>query len=128
MDNLPNNRLKGKVAVVTASTEGLVITFIFPIKLLTLLLCIYSIGLGIVERLAKEGASVVISSRKQSNVDLAVNQFKSQGLKVIGTTCHVAKAEDRTKLFQLVTYAKYDLHFTQETFFRLNLHLEELIF
>lgn len=38
-------RLVGKVAVVTASTQG--------------------IGLAIVERLGLEGASVVVSSRKQ---------------------------------------------------------------
>ena len=38
-------RLEGKVAVVTASTQG--------------------IGLAIAERLGREGAAVVISSRKQ---------------------------------------------------------------
>lgn len=39
------NRFEGKVAIVTASTQG--------------------IGFGIAERLGLEGASVVISSRKQ---------------------------------------------------------------
>lgn len=45
-------RLEGKVAIVTASTAG--------------------IGLAIAKRLGKEGAHVVISSRRQKNVDKAV--------------------------------------------------------
>ncbi|KRT78724.1 dehydrogenase [Oryctes borbonicus] len=78
---LLSSRLLGKVAVITASTDG--------------------IGYGIAERLAKEGAKVVVSSRKQKNVDTAVEKLKAQGLNVVGTTCHVAKKEDRSKLFQL---------------------------
>ncbi|KAI4470395.1 dehydrogenase/reductase (sdr family) member 4 [Holotrichia oblita] len=74
-------RLIGRTAIVTASTDG--------------------IGLGIAQRLAEEGANVVISSRKQKNVDAAVHNLKAKGLKVIGTTCHVAKGEDRQKLFKL---------------------------
>uniref|UniRef100_A0A182XYV9 Uncharacterized protein n=1 Tax=Anopheles stephensi TaxID=30069 RepID=A0A182XYV9_ANOST len=72
-------RLTGKVAVVTASTEG--------------------IGYAIAERLGQEGAKVVVSSRKQQNVDRAVNDLRSAGLEVSGIKCHVANATDRKALF-----------------------------
>ncbi|XP_078538490.1 dehydrogenase/reductase SDR family member 4-like isoform X2 [Lissotriton helveticus] len=67
-----------KVALVTASTSG--------------------IGLAIARRLAQEGAHVVVSSRKQENVDKAVKQLQSENLRVTGITCHAAKAEDRERL------------------------------
>jgi dehydrogenase/reductase SDR family protein 4 len=80
-------RLQGKVAIVTASTDG--------------------IGFAVAKRLAQDGASVFISSRKQANVDQALDQLKSDGLTdVFGTVCHVAKAEDRKKLFDLVRKEK----------------------
>ncbi|XP_011691526.1 PREDICTED: dehydrogenase/reductase SDR family member 4 [Wasmannia auropunctata] len=74
------NRLEGKVAIVTASTEG--------------------IGLSIAKRLAQEGAKVMISSRKESNVKRVVEELKSEGLQVAGTVCHVGKAEDRKNLLE----------------------------
>ncbi|XP_042542400.1 dehydrogenase/reductase SDR family member 2, mitochondrial-like [Dipodomys spectabilis] len=70
----PTNR----VAVVTGSTKG--------------------IGFAIARRLAQEGAHVVISSRKQQNVDQAVAMLKEEGLSVTGTVCHVGKAKDREHL------------------------------
>uniref|UniRef100_A0A8W7P4B1 Dehydrogenase/reductase SDR family member 4 n=1 Tax=Anopheles coluzzii TaxID=1518534 RepID=A0A8W7P4B1_ANOCL len=73
-------RLTGKVAVVTASTEG--------------------IGYAIAERLGQEGAKVVVSSRKQQNVDRAVNDLRTAGLEVSGIKCHVANATDRKALFE----------------------------
>lgn len=75
-------RLAGKVAIVTASTEG--------------------IGYAIAERLAQDGATVVVSSRKEEKVKKAAAQLSSQGLDVMGTTCHVGKAEDRANLLKLV--------------------------
>ncbi|XP_020037353.2 dehydrogenase/reductase SDR family member 4 [Castor canadensis] len=72
------NPLANKVALVTASTEG--------------------IGFAIARRLAQDGAHVVISSRKQQNVDRAVTTLKEEGLSVTGTVCHVGKAEDRERL------------------------------
>ncbi|XP_046396518.1 dehydrogenase/reductase SDR family member 4 [Ischnura elegans] len=72
-------RLKGKVAVVTASTDG--------------------IGFAIAKRLADEGASVVVSSRKEKNVQEAVKKLSQEGLSVDGVVCHVSKAEDRARLF-----------------------------
>lgn len=73
-------RLQGKICVVTASSDG--------------------IGFAIAKRLGVEGAKVVVSSRKQSNVDDAVKSLKTQGIDVIGVTCHVAKESDRKKLFE----------------------------
>ncbi|CAO1312400.1 unnamed protein product [Diamesa hyperborea] len=74
-----SKRLQGKTAVITASTEG--------------------IGYAIAERLGLEGANVVVSSRKQKNVDEAVKQLQDQGINVAGIVCHVAKEGDRKKLF-----------------------------
>ncbi|KAM6180468.1 dehydrogenase/reductase SDR family member 4 isoform 2-T2 [Erethizon dorsatum] len=74
--------LANKVALVTASTDG--------------------IGFAISRRLAQDGAHVVISSRKQQNVDRAVATLKGEGLSVTGTICHVGKAEDRKQLVAMV--------------------------
>lgn len=71
-------RLVGKVAIVTASTEG--------------------IGFAIAQRLAEEGAKVVISSRKQANVDRATQELKSKGHDVIGVPCHASHKEQRQNL------------------------------
>lgn len=73
-----SGRLAGKVAIVTASTDG--------------------IGLAIARRLAQDGAKVMVSSRKQKNVDKAVADLRKENLDVDGIVCHVAKAEDRVSL------------------------------
>lgn len=73
-------RLEGKVAVITASTKG--------------------IGFAIARRLALEGAAVVISSRKQKNVDEAVAKLKAEGLDVFGLACHVSFADQRANLIK----------------------------
>lgn len=54
--------------------------------------------------MAEEGAKVMISSRKESNVKSAVDQLKSKGLNVSGTTCHVGKNEDRKALLEKVNF------------------------
>ncbi|XP_067595918.1 dehydrogenase/reductase SDR family member 4 isoform X2 [Pseudorca crassidens] len=72
------NPLENKVALVTASTDG--------------------IGFAIARRLAQDGAHVVVSSRKQQNVDRAVAMLRGEGLSVTGTVCHVGKGEDRERL------------------------------
>ncbi|EDV25434.1 Dehydrogenase/reductase SDR family member 4 [Trichoplax sp. H2] len=79
-------RHQDKVALITAATDG--------------------IGYAIAERLGKEGAKVVISSRKQKNVDAAVNNLRQQGIEVMGLVCHVGKKEHREALIQ-ETVAKY---------------------
>ncbi|CAB3246508.1 unnamed protein product [Arctia plantaginis] len=81
-----DGRLKGKVAVITASTDG--------------------IGYAIAQRLGKEGASVVVSSRKEKNVQKAVESLRNDGITVEGVICHVCNAEQRKKLFE-VAYNKF---------------------
>jgi len=71
-------KLAGKVAVVTASTEG--------------------IGLAIAQNLGRHGASVMVSSRKAANVEKAVKQLQEEGLDVDGMVCHVGKSDDRAAL------------------------------
>eukprot|EP00794_Sanderia_malayensis_P018549 gene18549-20412_t len=73
-------KLAGKVAIVTASTEG--------------------IGFAIAQHLGKNGAKVVISSRKIENVQKATSKLQEQGLDVCGTVCHVSKEEDRKSLLE----------------------------
>ncbi|GMY36744.1 tropinone reductase-like 3 [Fagus crenata] len=84
-------RYEGKVAIVTASTQG--------------------IGFTIAERLGLEGASVVISSRKQKNVDEAVEKLKAQGIEVFGVVCHVSNAQQRKDLIDKTVqkYGKIDV-------------------
>ena len=60
------------------------------------------IGLAAAEALGKRGAHVVVSSRRQANVDKAVALLQSQSIQVTGTTCNVGKGEDREKLVQMV--------------------------
>nr|XP_042700858.1 dehydrogenase/reductase SDR family member 4-like [Chrysemys picta bellii] len=56
------------------------------------------IGFAVARRLAQDGAHVVLSSRKQSNVDRAVAELRAQSLSVSGTVCHVGRAADRERL------------------------------
>eukprot|EP00004_Rigifila_ramosa_P006855 TRINITY_DN17788_c0_g1_i1.p1 TRINITY_DN17788_c0_g1~~TRINITY_DN17788_c0_g1_i1.p1 ORF type:complete len:253 (+),score=56.95 TRINITY_DN17788_c0_g1_i1:8-766(+) len=78
--------LKGKVAIVTGGSLG--------------------IGYAIAERLAADGASVVICARKQQGVDEAVSSMSSKGLRVAGVAANVSVEEDRKKLIE----------FTKQTF------------
>lgn len=71
----------GKVAVMTASTKG--------------------IGFAVARRLAQQGAHVVLSSRKQENVNAAIEQLAAENLTVSGTVCDAGKKEDRKSLVQL---------------------------
>ncbi|KAL2253322.1 UNVERIFIED_CONTAM: Tropinone reductase-like 3 [Sesamum indicum] len=84
-------RFEGKVAIVTASTQG--------------------IGFGIAERLGLEGAAVVISSRRQKNVDEAVEKLKSRGIEALGLVCHVSNAQQRKDLIKktIEKYGKIDV-------------------
>jgi NAD(P)-dependent dehydrogenase (short-subunit alcohol dehydrogenase family) len=66
--------LKGKVALVTGSTQG--------------------IGLGIARTLAQAGAQVVISSRKQVDCDRVARELREEGLAAEGVACHLGRMED----------------------------------
>ncbi|KAL3860084.1 hypothetical protein ACJMK2_010252 [Sinanodonta woodiana] len=74
-------KLSGKVAIVTASTDG--------------------IGLAIARRLAEDGAAVMVSSRKQQNVDSAVKELRDKSLTVSGIVCHVGNKADRERMIQM---------------------------
>ena len=84
-------RLVNKVAVVTGSTAG--------------------IGFSIAQRIAAEGAKVVISSRSEDNVKKAIHECTSKGLDVSGLVCNVSKSEDRDALLDHVNknYGKLDI-------------------
>lgn len=81
--------LTDRVAIVTASTKG--------------------IGFAIARRLGMDGASVVVSSRKQKNVDDAVNALKLEGIDCSGVTAHVGIDAERKKLVQYAL-ERYDLY------------------
>ncbi|XP_069069107.1 dehydrogenase/reductase SDR family member 4-like isoform X2 [Pleurodeles waltl] len=70
----------GKVAVMTASSKG--------------------IGFAVARRLAQQGAHVLLSSRKQENVNTAIEQLAAENLTVSGTVCDAEKTEDRKNLVQ----------------------------
>ncbi|KAM3857285.1 dehydrogenase/reductase SDR family member 4-like [Diretmus argenteus] len=78
--NMSLSSLAGQIAIVTASTDG--------------------IGLAAAQALGQPGAHVVVSSRRQANVDKAVALLQSQNIQVTGTTCNVGKSEEREKLVQ----------------------------
>ena len=66
--------LKGKVVVITGSTEG--------------------IGRAAALKFAREGASVAICSRSQEKVDATVAEIKKAGGEVFGMAADIGKADD----------------------------------
>ncbi|MFT7121211.1 MAG: NAD(P)-dependent dehydrogenase (short-subunit alcohol dehydrogenase family) [Neolewinella sp.] len=83
--------LTGKVAIITGSSKG--------------------IGKAIARGLAEQGASVIVSSRKQEAVDAVAAEFTADGLIATGIACHVG---DEAQLRSLVekttaTYGGVDI-------------------
>ena len=67
------------------------------------MLLLFRIGFSIAQRLAQSGATVIVSSRKQANVDRAIKQLHDEGFKsATGLVCHVGKSDDRQKLTEFV--------------------------
>jgi len=66
--------LKGQVALVTGSTMG--------------------IGEATVRMLAKAGAHVIVSSRKQPDCDRVAAELRAEGLSAEGRACHIGRMED----------------------------------
>jgi len=85
-----SQKLEGKVAVVTGGTSG--------------------IGLATAERFVAERAYVVITGRRQSELDAAVKQI---GKNVTGVQGDVAKLADIDKLYNVVkeTKGQFDILF-----------------
>ncbi|MFN3385774.1 MAG: SDR family NAD(P)-dependent oxidoreductase [Candidatus Thermochlorobacter sp.] len=82
-------RLEGKVAVITGSTKG--------------------IGKAIAQKFLEEGAQVVISSRKLSNLDDALASLRSPNVR--GKTCDVSKYNEVEQLleFALKEFGRLDV-------------------
>jgi NAD(P)-dependent dehydrogenase (short-subunit alcohol dehydrogenase family) len=71
------NRLVGKVAVVTGGSQG--------------------IGLALARAYAREGAAVVMSSRRADAIAAAARELEQQGARVIGVQADVASREDANR-------------------------------
>lgn len=84
-------RLEGKVAIITGAGRG--------------------IGAVTAKRFAEEGASVVVASLFDHEVEETVNEIKAMGHEVLGVTVDVTKAEDVDKMMKktLNTYGKVDI-------------------
>eukprot|EP00922_Rhytidocystis_sp_ex-Travisia-forbesii_P056112 GHVS01083077.1.p1 GENE.GHVS01083077.1~~GHVS01083077.1.p1 ORF type:complete len:284 (+),score=42.95 GHVS01083077.1:243-1094(+) len=86
LSSYPCRRYEGQLCVVTAGTSG--------------------IGLAIAKRFALEGGHVLLSSRKQENVEKAVAHIHEDSrrychpVSVRGIVCHVGSSEDRARLLE----------------------------
>ncbi len=74
------NRLQGKAAVVTGGSRG--------------------IGEAIAGAFAREGADVLVCSRKREGVDAAVARLQGLAGRVAGTACHVGKMDDLERMVE----------------------------
>src|SRR5258708_8737608 len=84
-------QLKEKVAIVTGGSRG--------------------IGKAIAQTFAREGATVVICSRKQDAVDAAAKDLQGLPGKVVPLGCHVGKLDELNRLVDTTTreFGKIDI-------------------
>lgn len=82
-------RLEGRTALVTGSTRGL--------------------GRTIIEWLAREGASIVVSGREQQDVDAAVDAVRGPGVDVWGFPADLSRIEDAHRLAEQTIEAVSEL-------------------
>jgi NAD(P)-dependent dehydrogenase (short-subunit alcohol dehydrogenase family)/phosphohistidine swiveling domain-containing protein len=84
-------KLKNKVAVITGGTRGL--------------------GFGIAKAFMLEGASVVVASRSNRNVQSALEQLQSIGGKCAGFECDISNLADTQALaaFTVDNFGKFDI-------------------
>lgn len=63
---------------------------------------LFYIGLATAKRLGQEGCKVVVSSRKQKNVNEAVDMLRNNGIEASGISGNQRVKEDRLKLIKYV--------------------------
>jgi len=83
--------LEGKIAVITGGTRGL--------------------GLAIARAYTQAGSAVVVGSRSQKSVDVAVEALRSAGAKASGLACDVAELEQVRALAEhaIQVFGRYDI-------------------
>ncbi|HDP35740.1 MAG TPA: glucose 1-dehydrogenase [Candidatus Hydrogenedentes bacterium] len=83
--------LQGKVALVTGGSRG--------------------IGASIGGAFAEHGATVILASRKQADLDATAAAITASGGKAAGMACHVGKSEEVERLFKRIKddYGKLDV-------------------
>ncbi|KAJ8050181.1 Dehydrogenase/reductase SDR family member 4 [Holothuria leucospilota] len=64
---------------------------------------IYRIGLATARRLGQEGCKVIVSSRRQENVDKAVKLLTREGIDACGITANQRIKEDRQKFLKFAS-------------------------
>ncbi len=81
------NRFDGKIALITGSARG--------------------IGNSIARLFAKQGAQVVIADILQDDIDAALQEFTSEGLKATGYQCNITSEEEVENMMKDV-YQQYN--------------------
>jgi NAD(P)-dependent dehydrogenase (short-subunit alcohol dehydrogenase family) len=81
---LPPETFRGQIAMVTGGGSG--------------------VGLGMAMGLARCGASIAISSRNQSNLDVGLDQLRSTGATVIAVPCDVREPDQIATAFDRIEH------------------------